>query len=74
MGGLAHVDANEGAPSLFRHKKKTLRMERLFDLSDSAFKVERLMLLRHLRQTSVNVSANDALALDLCEGPVEPWQ
>ena len=49
-------------------------MERPFDLSDSAFKVERLMLLRHLRQTSVNVSANEALALDLCEGPVEPWQ
>jgi hypothetical protein len=49
-------------------------MERLFDLSDSAFKVERLMLLRHLRQTSANVSAYDALALDLSEGPVEPWQ
>ena len=49
-------------------------MERLFDLSDSAFKVERLMLLRHLRQTSVNVRANDALALDFREGPVQPWQ
>ncbi len=49
-------------------------MERLFDLSNSAFKVERLMLLRYLRQISVNVSANDALALDLCEGPIQPWQ
>ena len=49
-------------------------MERPFDLSDSAFKVERLVLLRDIRQTSVNVSANDALTLDLCEGPVEPRQ